>query len=85
MQFFHQAQLEYVLLGLFGAAIIVFIIAFAMGSFRGVRRDGPVEELPDGLSEGTGPVPTFLIVLFVAFLVWGFIYTIVVAYWGPDF
>lgn len=70
-----------------------FALALALGARQYVlgRPTDPeaeknhVETFPDGIKEGHGKVPLFLIVLYVCLAIWAVCYITAHAYWGVGF
>ena len=73
----------YGLLGVLALALAHLSYELACG-----RRPGSSEattRFPDGLEEGHGPMPLFLVLLYAALAVWAVLYVLAHAFWGMDF
>ncbi len=75
--------LGYGLLGFLGLALAKLSSELGVGK----ARDGaePAARFRDGLAEGRGRVPLFLVVLFVLLGVWAVFYVLAHVVWGLDF
>ena len=80
--YFTLSQTQYLVLSLFGGLLVVAIIAVAFFSnrlslfgSRDEQSDGEEDvKFPDGLREGHGHVPLFIILLTAGILLWGIAY-----------
>ena len=76
---------------LFGYGLLGFLaltLAHLSHELACGRRRGPPEatvRFPDGLEEGHGPVPLFLVLLYAGLAVWAVLYVLAHALWGMDF
>jgi hypothetical protein len=73
----------YGLLGFLALALALTARELACG-----RRPDPGQpnaKFRDGIEEGHGPVPLFLVLLYVALAVWAVLYVLAHAWWGMDF
>lgn len=68
----------------FGLALALGSKYFVLGRPTDTKKDH-LEEWPDGVKEGHGKVPLFLIVLYIGLVVWGLFYVAAHALWGMDF
>jgi hypothetical protein len=80
-------QWQYFILAVFGGMILVIILFFGHQSgWLQVGKKKPkhdeVHEFPEGIKEGHGRVPVFILIIFLAVLIWAVIYTIIIAVYG---
>ncbi len=86
--YFTLSQIQYLILAVFGGLIMLLIMAVAYWSFKvGLmprsetkpeEENETAHEFNDGLAEGNRPVPLFIILVFLAVLLWGVMYVIAV-------
>jgi hypothetical protein len=85
MRYFPLLDFQYtVLLFFFGLAFLMLIwLAFAYEEREGEQNIR--EEYPDGLRDGSGPVPLLLIFLYLGFIIWAVAYVVVIGIQGHPF
>jgi hypothetical protein len=87
MRFFPLLDFQSVILALFmglGALLVLWIC------FRGYHhgqegQEQDLENYPDGIRAGRGPIPPVLLLIYVGFLVWALLYILKVGVAGPPF
>lgn len=77
------------LLGFGGFGVLGLILAlnarrFGLGAIRHDSKEH-FEEFPDGIKEGHGKVPLFLILLYLSLGIWAVLYVAAHAFWDMDF
>jgi hypothetical protein len=63
--------------------LILAYLAFGYPDRKGEQE--ALEEFPDGIKEGNGPLPPLLIFLYLGFAVWAIAYVLVIGIQGQPF
>jgi hypothetical protein len=71
-------------IGLFGLALALGARRFVLGRPTRPEHDH-LEQWPDGVKEGHGKVPVFLLMLYVSLGLWAVLYVVAHAFWGMEF
>ena len=83
-----QAESLVLLLGYGLVGLLALVLAHAARELHVGRKSedaGPPRRFPSGVEEGHGPIPVFLLVLYVALAVWAVLYVLAHALGGMDF
>jgi hypothetical protein len=88
MRFFSVLDTQYAVLLVFLGLIFLVLVSIAFGGYVLPTRKGrreEVEEFPEGLRAGNGPLPLLLFFIYLSFIVWAAGYVIVIGIGGGAF